>query len=109
MAQIMFNPLNYGFEWVGDWYKFDSHAAHKAALKARNAKMKELRAQGISARGFSLSNQLVTRGGIGSGHPQIDLIVTAYGINFENTEPRIVHAETAYGATQSLSFGIKVY
>ena len=31
---------------------------------------------------FSLQNQLITRGGIGSGHSEINLVVTCYGINY---------------------------
>lgn len=80
--QLMFNPINYGFEFTPDgWYKFDRKAAHKAALSARNAKAKELRKVGKRVVLFTLADQLITRGGIGSGHPQIENVVSVYGLN----------------------------
>jgi hypothetical protein len=30
---------------------------------------------------FSLPGQLITRGGIGSGHPQVEFFVTGFGFN----------------------------
>jgi len=79
-TQQTFNPINFGFRWVGDWYEFDSEAAHKAALAARNAEAKRLRAAGLSVSVWTNRGQLITRGGIGSGHPQIENIVTVYGL-----------------------------
>ena len=81
MSQEIFSPIQFGFEWTEDWYTFDSAAAHKQARKARDARVRELRAQGRTVRCFSMSGQLVTRGGIGSGHPQIEQIVSVYGLN----------------------------
>jgi hypothetical protein len=80
--QLMFNPINYGFVFTSDgWYKFDRKAAQKSALQARNAKAKELKSQGKRVVTFTLSNQLITRGGIGSDNPQIEEIVSVYGLN----------------------------
>lgn len=80
-SQQTFNPINFGFRFVGDWYEFDSAAAHKAALKARNAEAKRLRAAGMTVRVWAHPGSLITRGGIGSGHPQIENIVTVYGLD----------------------------
>lgn len=74
--------MNFGFEWTNDWYSFDDAAAHQAAKAARDAMAKELRAAGHKVSRFQMNNQLVSRGGCGSGRPHIELIVTAYGINY---------------------------
>jgi len=76
--QQTFNPMNFLFSWTKDWYEWDGTAAHKAALKARNAEAKRLKAQGKRVRSWSMPNQSITRGGIGSGHPEIDHFVTVY-------------------------------
>jgi hypothetical protein len=80
-VQKIFDPIHFGFEFTADWYAFDHKAAHKAALKARNAEAKALRAEGRKVTCFTLPNSLRTMGGIGSGKPQIELLVTAYGFN----------------------------
>jgi hypothetical protein len=80
-----FNPINYGFRWTADWYEFDSKAAHKAAMKARNARAKELKARGIAVRKSTNGGQLITRGGIGSGHPQIENIVSVYRLDYQES------------------------
>lgn len=79
--QISFNPVDYHFSWDGDWYKWDREQAIKDARKARSAKAKQLRKDGWTVRLWSLSNQRITRGGIGSGHPEITQIVSVYMIN----------------------------
>ena len=81
MSQHVYNPANYNFTWTDGWYAWDSKAAHKAALSARNAKVKELRAAGRIVRPFTLSGQLITRGGIGSGKPEITMFCSCYGLN----------------------------
>lgn len=81
-TQKIFNPIDYCFEFTADgWYKWDRKQASKEALKARNTLAKQLTAEGWVVSKFSLSGQLVTRGGIGSGHPQIEAVVTGYGLN----------------------------
>lgn len=81
-TQKTFNPANFGFEWTSDnWYSWDHKSAHKAALKARNVLANNLKAGGKNVSKFSLGGQLITRGGIGSGHPQIEMFVTVYGVN----------------------------
>lgn len=80
--QKIFNPINYEFSWTDDgWYDWNSDAAHKTALSARDKLAKELRAQGHKVKGFSLRNQLVRRGGISTGHPDVEFFVTCYGLN----------------------------
>lgn len=85
--QQTYNPINFDFEWTEDgteygWYKWDSKSAHKKALKARNAEAKRLKKEGYSVTKFCLRDQLVRRGGIGSNHPEIDHIVTCYGVDY---------------------------
>lgn len=82
MAQEHFNPANYTFEWTTDgWYKWDSDAAHKAARKDRDAQAKAAKADRKTVTKFSRSGQLISRGGIGSGRPHIEMFVTVYGFN----------------------------
>lgn len=80
-----FNPVDYHFEWTDDWYTWDADEARTAALKARNAKATELRKSlkgtGKTVKCFSMRNQLISRGGIGSGHPHIELVTNIYGVN----------------------------
>ena len=80
-SQQSFNPIDYTFEWTDDWYKFDYEESHKMALKARNAKARELRKQGHTVRCFTLKHQRVSRGGIGSGRPHIEQVVNVYMLN----------------------------
>ncbi len=89
MPQRTFNPADYCFEWVnptvedpGGWYKWNRREAHRFALRDRNQCAKSLRENGYSPVLFSLRDQLITRGGIGSGHPEISLVVTVYGLNY---------------------------
>lgn len=82
MGQEIFSGIDHGFAWTDDWYEWDAKAGNAAALKARNARLKELRKQGKNPRGFTLGNQLVSRGGVGSGHPHIEEFTKCYGINY---------------------------
>lgn len=83
--QRTFCPLSYGFRWTvknGEiWYEFDRVPAHKAAMAARNRAAKQAREQGYTVTKFRLPDQLMTRGGIGSGKPEINVTVTGYGFN----------------------------
>lgn len=79
--QKIFNPINYTFKWTEDWYKWDRDAAHKAALKARNAEAKRLKALGLEVQKRSLKNQLISIGGAGSNKPHISLVVNCYMVN----------------------------
>lgn len=74
-----FNPIKFGFKWTEDgWYEWNSEAAHKAAKEARDKAAKDLKQEGCRVRIGSSSNQLVKVGGIGTGHPEIEHIVTVY-------------------------------
>lgn len=78
-TQKTFNPANYEFRWTEDgWYEWDRKAAHSKALKARNAEAKALQAKGHKVVKSSMPNQMITRGGIGSGHPEITMCVNVY-------------------------------
>lgn len=78
-TQKTFNPANFNFAWTDDgWYEWDHKAAHSAALKARNAEAKALQAQGRRVIKSSLPGQMITRGGIGSGKPEISMFVTVF-------------------------------
>lgn len=68
-----FDPIDYGFEFVGDWYRFDSKTAHSKARRARDDFAKK---HGLKK--GCLGKQLRTMGGIGSGHPEISEIVSVY-------------------------------
>lgn len=82
MGQQIFNPVDFGFEWTADgWYAFDRKTAQKAALAARNAAAKAAQLAGKTVHKFSLGSQLITRGGIGSGRPEVSVVVTCYGFN----------------------------
>lgn len=81
-TQKIFSPINHGFQWTDDgWYTFDRKTAEKAALQERNAYAKAQKALGRDVTKFSLPSQLITRGGIGSGKPQIEVVCAVYGCN----------------------------
>jgi hypothetical protein len=89
MTQQIFNPADYTFEWTVPtaadpmgWYKWDRTESHRFALRDRNQCAVSLRENGYNPVLFSLRDQLITRGGIGSGHPEISLVVTCYGLNY---------------------------
>jgi hypothetical protein len=73
-----FNPVDFGFEWDGDWYKFDGPTANEAAKKARDAFAKKCKDQGIKVKKSTDRNQLMSKGGIGSGRPHIEVVVTVF-------------------------------
>lgn len=79
--QKSFSPIDYTFEWDGDWYRWDREEAIRQAKAARTAEARRLRAAGYQVRAFSMPDQLVRRGGIGSGHPDVEFYVTAYYLN----------------------------
>src|SRR5271166_21236 len=86
---LTFNPSDYCFEWTSPttedpsgWYKWNRMEAHRYALRDRNKCAKLLRENGYNPVLFSLREQHITLGGIGSGHPEISLTVTVYGLNY---------------------------
>ena len=81
-TQQTFNPIDFGFRFTADgWYEFNRREASRTARRKRDAVAKELAKAGHAVTKFSLPSQLVSRGGIGSGHPHIEEVVTVYGIN----------------------------
>lgn len=81
--RLTWNPLDYGFRWTADWYEFDDKAAEAAAKNARDLEAKRLKAQGKKVKKFREGNNLMSKGGIGSNHPHIEVIVTVYGLRVE--------------------------
>lgn len=89
--QKTFSPLDYGFRWTDIesndlskiWYEYDGKTAEKAALQARNEFAKKMQKEGYRVRKSSLGKQLVSRGGIGSGRPHIELVVPVYMVDVE--------------------------
>ena len=82
MAQQMFNPVDFGgFEWTSDWYRWDAVAGHREAMRARDAKATILRKAGHRVRSSRGAIQVVARGGVGSGRPHIEFVVTCYGLS----------------------------
>ncbi len=80
--QKTFNPFHYCFSWTDNgWYEWDRRQAHKEALQARNEEVRRLRREGYDVRCFSLSGQLVRKGGAGSGRPDIEAVVNCYGLD----------------------------
>lgn len=80
--QMTFNPAYYEFAWKDGWYEWDSAKAHTDARKDRDAFAKARKADGQAVKKFTERNQRMTRGGIGTPNPEIDLMVTVYGVNF---------------------------
>ncbi len=83
MSQQTFNPVDFGgFAWTGDWYRWDAVRGHLEAKRARDDATRRLRREGHKVRSFRLANQVISRGGVGSGHPHIDFVVVIYGLNY---------------------------
>ncbi|TXH13870.1 MAG: hypothetical protein E6R03_10485 [Hyphomicrobiaceae bacterium] len=86
MAQESYNPADTDyFRWTADelspgaeWYTFDSVSAHAQAKHIRDCRARSLRALSHKVRVWTLRNQRITRGGIGTGKPEIDLVVSVY-------------------------------
>lgn len=76
-----FNPADFEFSWTRDgWYEWDGEKAHAEAKRERDAVAREARKQGRKVKCWSNRGQQITRGGIGSGHPEIDMLVTVYHV-----------------------------
>ena len=83
MAQQMFNPVVFGgFEWTADWYVWNAVSGHLEARRARDDAARRLRRVGHRVRSFRLANQVISRGGAGSGRPHVDFVVTVYGLSY---------------------------
>jgi hypothetical protein len=88
-----FNPINYGFKWTlieGNeygWYEFDSAEAHRLAKLECSEFVRNLKScpEISNVHRHTLKNQLITRGGIGSGHPEISEFVTVYEVRYDET------------------------
>ena len=80
MRDEKFNPIDFGFTWTADWYDWDSANGHELAKKARDERARELRRQGFKVKKSTHAKQLISRGGIGSGHPHVEFWVNVYRI-----------------------------
>lgn len=78
MAQEIISPRDLG-QWVGHDFVMPDNSE---ARKRRDIRFKELKAKGHNPRKFSLPNQLISVGGIGSGMPHNEYVVNAYGIDY---------------------------
>jgi hypothetical protein len=77
--QKAFSPADYTFRWTDDnWYAWDRKPAHKKALADRNRRARELRQAGWDVKVGTIPHQRIKRGGIGTGHPDIELVCTVY-------------------------------
>lgn len=81
--QRSFNPFDFCFTWTDNWYIWDAKEARTQARQARDAKARELRSHGLTVDKWCLPNQLVRRGGIGTGHPDIEQYVTVYMLDIQ--------------------------
>ena len=81
--QTSFNPFNIEFKWTNDWYTWDHELAKREARRLRDDAYKALIKKGIKARKFTLPGQLCTKGGIGTGHPEINAVVNVYYVEYE--------------------------
>ena len=82
--QLSFSPINFCFAWTADnWYSWDAKEARSQARKARDAEAKRLVSQGKKVHKFTLPNQLLRRGGIGSGKPDVEFVCPVYYLNVE--------------------------
>ena len=82
MAQQMFNPCDFHFEWTSDWYDWDLFEGHREARRVRDIVARRLRREGHKVRSFRLPNQVITRGGVGTNRSQIEFVVTVYGLSY---------------------------
>jgi hypothetical protein len=91
MRQLIFDGTDL-WRWVEEtpgrfWYEFDEKEAAKVAKARRDEAARKAKADGYGVKKFSMRNQSIRRGGIGSPYPEIDAVVHCYGVNvFEKEE-----------------------
>ena len=76
MTDVAFDPIDYGFSWIDDWYEYDA-SAEKRARRDRDDFARRERKAGKTVK-CSTNRSLRRMGGIGSGHPDIELIVPIF-------------------------------
>ena len=78
MRDYAFDPITYGFNWTTDgWYSYTGKLAEQQARRERDSFAKAARKRGFQV-SCSTVKSLRTMGGIGSGHPEISLVVPIY-------------------------------
>jgi len=75
MKQVSYSGAEFGFKWTDD--RWDQEVGERAARKERDMDARRLRSDGWTVRCSSLAS-LITRGGIGTGHPEIQLWTKTY-------------------------------
>ena len=83
MTTKVFDPIKTGFKWVDSeecggmgWYDYDP-SVEKECRRDRDAFARQARKDGKTVK-CSMNRSLRSMGGIGSGHPHIELIVPIY-------------------------------
>ena len=83
MTDVAFDPIDYGFRWTDDdscggmgWYDYDA-SAEKRARKDRDDFARRERKAGKTVK-CSTNRSIRRMGGIGSGHPDIELVVPIF-------------------------------
>ena len=75
--QQIFSPK---ITWTPDgWYTLEDDSK---ARERRDSEAKTLKSQGYHVSKFSMRNQLMSHGGIGSGKPHIEVVCNCYGVNY---------------------------
>lgn len=74
----IFNPIDYKFRWTESGYEWDAKAAHEEARKDWLAMDAELREDGLNPDKIIRYNVVITRGGHGTGRPEVTVTVTLY-------------------------------
>ena len=82
-GQETFNPVDFCFTWTADgWYTWSYENGHAEAKRERDLRYKELKARGLNPRRRSQAGCLISRGGIGSGRPHVEFVVTVYRLDY---------------------------
>ena len=89
MQTASFNPADYCFRWTPPpegqdfgWYEWNEHLAHKEAKRERDA-MERLHVDaGRKVRKGTIRNQLITRGGIGTGRFNVEATAKIYTLAY---------------------------
>jgi hypothetical protein len=80
MTTVTFDPIDYGFRWTDDWYEYDGKIAEDKAKAARDDYAKQQRRLSRTVKKRSSRTNLRSMGGIGSGHPHIELVVPMFHV-----------------------------
>ncbi len=83
MNEKLYFPTNYQFRWTEDgFYYWHCNIAHKLARLERDTQIKKYHKDGLIVKPFVRKNQSVVVGGKSTGHPEVVLSCSVYGIKF---------------------------